>query len=302
MLDGVDPTALGLQASVLIPTRAGGSNAIGPETSESLTLGVVYTQNFTPAFDLDFSLTWFDIEVENTVEELNPQTILNRCYNDDPNLANALCRRITRRGVNPQNNTIARVDSSFVNLGLVTSKGYDVNIRYIDDFTLGGLFVDMAWTFTGTLYDELLEQIDSKAPIEDRVGEAGFPERAFVLRGDFTVGNWAASYRLRYIGKFARDPENVQQSTNAANRTACAALGGPDNCVRANAGGSQVYHDLSLSYDTDNWSVTAGLRNLFDEAPPLVDQGSGPTRLNYVVQSTYDLFGRRFFLNATRRW
>lgn len=302
VLDGVDPTALGLQASVLIPTRAGGSNAIGPETSESLTLGVVYTQNFTPAFDLDFSLTWFDIEVENTVEELNPQTILNRCYNDDPNLANALCRRITRRGVNPQNNTIARVDSSFVNLGLVTSKGYDVNIRYIDDFTLGGLFVDMAWTFTGTLYDELLEQIDSKAPIEDRVGEAGFPERAFVLRGDFTAGNWAASYRLRYLDKFARDPENVQQSTNAANRTACAALGGPNNCVRANAGGSQVYHDLSLSYDTDNWSVTAGLRNLFDEAPPLVDQGSGPTRLNYVVQSTYDLFGRRFFLNATRRW
>jgi len=302
VLDGVDPTALGLQANVLIPTRAGGSEDIGAETSESYTLGFVIQQTFTDAFDLDFSLTYFDIEVEDTVEELDPETILTRCYNDDPNLTNALCSRITRRGVNPENNTVARVDSSFVNLGLVTSAGYDMNIRYQDDFSLGNTFVDMQWTFTGTYYDELLEQIDVDAPVEDRVGEAGFPEMAFVLRGDFVIGNWAASYRARYLDGFARDPQDVQQSTNAANRTACDALGGPDNCFRKHFAGSTMYHDLSLTYESDDWSLTAGFRNLFDQEPPLIDQGSGPARMNYVVQSTYDLFGRRFFLNATKRW
>ena len=62
VLDGADPTALGLQAGVLIPTRAGGSDDIGPETSESFTFGFVYQQAFTEAFDLDLSLTYFDIE------------------------------------------------------------------------------------------------------------------------------------------------------------------------------------------------------------------------------------------------
>ena len=302
VLDGVDPTALGLQANVLIPTRAGGADDIGPETSESYTFGFVWTQNFTEAFDLDLSLTYFDIEVEDTVEELDPETILTRCYNDDPGLANALCSRVARRGVNPENNTVARVDSSFVNLGLVTSAGYDLNVRYSDDFTIGDTFVEMQWTLTGTFYDELLEQIDADSPVDDRVGEAGFPEEAFILRGNFNFGNWGASYRTRYIGDFALDADDVDVSTNRAGRTACAALGGPTTCVQANAGGSQMYHDLSLTYESDTWSVTAGMRNLFDKEPPLIDQGEGPTRFNYVVQSTYDLYGRRFFLNAEKRW
>ena len=300
--DGVDPTALGLQANVLIPTRAGGSSAIGAETSESFTLGFVYTQNFTDAFDLDVSLTYFDIEVEDTVEELDPETILFRCYNDDPNLSNALCSRIARRGVNPENNTVSRVDSSFVNLGLVTSAGYDLNIRYRDDFTIGDTFVEMQWTLTGTFYDQLKEQIDDQSPVDDRVGEAGFPDQAYLLRGNFNFGNWVASYRYRFIDDFALDPDDIDASTNRAGRTACAALGGPTNCILLGSGPTKDYHDLSLTYESDSWSLTGGIRNIFDESPPLIDQGQGPARMNMVVQSTYDLYGRRFFVNATKRW
>ncbi|EED34141.1 TonB-dependent receptor, plug [Luminiphilus syltensis NOR5-1B] len=302
VLAGVDPTALGLQANVLIPTTQGGSSDIGAETSDSFTLGFVYTQNFTDAFELDLSVTYFDIEVEDTVEELNPEVILDRCYSDDPDLANALCDRVIRRGVNPSNNTVARVDSSFVNLGLVTSSGYDVNVRFQNRFEVANTYVDMGWSLTGTIYDELLEQIDSEAPVEDRVGEAGFPEHSWILRGDFGVGNWLATYRARLIGEFSRDAENLQDSPNLPDRSACVALGGPDDCVRANAGGSETYHDLSLSYDADGWSATAGVRNVFDNQPPQIDQGSGPSRFNHLVQAGYDLFGRRMFLNVTKRF
>jgi iron complex outermembrane recepter protein len=188
--DGVDPTALGLQANVLIPTETGGSDDIGAETSESWTAGFVFSQPFTDAFDFDISVTYFSIDIEDTVEELNPTTILTRCYNDDPNLQNALCNRISRRGVNPENNTVALVDSSFVNLGLVTSQGYDINARYNDDFSLGNRLIDVALSLTGTHYIALEEQIDADSPIDDRVGEAGFPEWAWVFRGDFGFDNW----------------------------------------------------------------------------------------------------------------
>lgn len=308
VLDGVDPTALGLQANVLIPTETGGSTDIGAETSESWTAGFVFSQPFTEAFDLDLSVTYFNIEVEDTVEELDAVTILTRCYNDDPNLANALCSRVTRRGVNPENNTVALVDSSFVNLGLVTSKGYDINARFNDDFELGGRGVDVAVTLTATNYTALEEQIDAESPVDDRVGEAGYPEWAWVLRANFLMDNWELAWRSRFIGDFELDDEDVNISTNGTSSGACRILGGPFNtgangpCVDKAFGDSVFYHDLSLTYDRDEWSASLGVRNLLDEKPPLIDQGSGPARMNVVVQSTYDLYGRRAFLNVARRF
>ena len=305
--DGVDPTALGLQANVAIPTETGGSEDIGAETSESWTAGFVFSQPFTDAFDLDLSVTYFSIDIEDTVEELDAITILDRCYNDDPNLANALCSRVQRRGVNPENNTVALVDSSFVNLGLVTSKGFDINARYTDDFTIGNTAVDVLLTLTGTKYTALEEQIDADSPIDDRVGEAGYPEWAWVIRGDFGFGNWNLAWRSRFIDDFSLDPEDVRPSNNGA-ISACRIVGGPANiggngpCERKGHGDSVWYHDLSLSYNRDEWSATLGVRNLFDEKPPLIDQGMGPARMNIVVQSTYDMFGQRAFLNLTRRF
>ena len=106
--------------------------------------------------------------------------VLQRCYNDDPNLTNALCNRITRLGVNPSNNTVSRVDSSFVNLGLVTSKGYDINARYIDDFSIGDNFVEMEWSATGTNYSELKEQIDPESRPEGSLQFGGlYPTAPF---------------------------------------------------------------------------------------------------------------------------
>ena len=299
--DGVDPTALGLVANVLIPTQTVGSTNITAETSDSFTLGFVYSQDFTEAFDLDLSVTYFDIDVEDTVEELQAEEVIGGCYNDEPNLASPLCDRIQRIGQNPENNTIARVDSSFINLGLVTSKGYDINIRYNDDFNMFERFIDMQWSVTGTNYAELKEQIDPASPVEDRVGEAGFPEWSWVLRGNFQMDNWGLAWRSRFIGEFGLDPEDIDSSSNGI-RDACNYLGGPTTCIKAHAGDSVWYHDLSLSYDADEWTVTGGIRNLFDQEPPLIDQGQGPARMNMVVQSTYDLYGRRWFVNAARRF
>ncbi|MDZ7645510.1 MAG: hypothetical protein U5K76_15610 [Woeseiaceae bacterium] len=113
------------------------------------------------------------------------------------------------------------------------------------------------------------------------------------------TGNVA--WRSRFIGEFAKDEEDINVSTNSA-INACTVLGGPTDCIKAHAGDSVWYHDLSLTYEADEWSFTGGFRNLFDQEPPLIDQGEGPARMNMVVQSTYDLYGRRFFVNATKRF
>jgi iron complex outermembrane receptor protein len=298
--DGTDPEALGLQANVLIPTNTGGSDDITAETSDSLTAGFVFSQPWSDAFDLDIGVTYFDIEVNDTVEELDPTTILTRCYNDEDNLASPFCSRITRAGVNPENNTVGRVDASFVNLGLVTSTGYDINVRYVDDFEIGNKFWDLQATLTATHYDEQLEQIDDQAPVNDLVGEAGSPEWSWIARVDFNSGNWGLTYRARYIDGFELDAEDVVESTNLSRRDACRTQGGPDDCFDKHFGSTKVYHDLSATYQADGWAVSLGVKNMFDKEPPLISQSSGPARFNYVVQSTYDLYGRRAFLNLQK--
>lgn len=303
--DGVDPTALGLQANVLIPTETGGSSAIKAETSDSWTAGVVFTQDWTDAFDLDLSLTYFDIEVNDTVEEFDAEAILNGCYVQEPNFASPLCALVTRSGNAPSLNTIARVDESFINVGLVTSKGFDINARYQDTFEFGGRSFEFGALLTATKQDELLEQINTTSPIDDRVGEIGRPEWSWIARFDVSTGPWEFLWRTRFIDEFAKDAEDVDLSSNTATR-ACALLGGPvatsgrGPCISKHFGDSVTYHDLSATYVADNWSVTGGIRNIFDEAPPLIDQGQGPARLNIVVQSGYDLYGRRLFLTANR--
>lgn len=300
ILDQTDPTALGLQATVLIPTNTGGSDDITAETSDSFTAGFVLSQPWTENFELDFGITYFDIEVNDTVEELDSVTILTRCYNDEDNLASAFCDRITRRGVNPGNNTVGRVDASFVNLGLVTVAGYDINVRYVDDFSVGDKFWDVRATLTATKYDEQLVQIDDTSPINDSVGEAGSPEWSWIARIDLNTGNWGVTWRSRYVGGFQLDEEDIIQSTNSSRNDPCRTLGGPTDCFDKHAGGSTLYHDISATYVRDEWSVSLGIKNLADQKPPMIKQGSGPSRFNYVVQSSYDLYGRRAFLNLQK--
>ena len=300
--DGTDPTALGLVANVLIPTNTGGSDDITAETSESLTLGFIVSQPWSDGFDLDLGITYFDIQVNDTVEELDSATILTRCYNDEDNLASAFCGRVTRAGVAPANNTVGRVDASFVNLGLVTSTGYDINLRYLDDFSLFSRSWDIQATLTATKYEEQLTQIDDQSPIDNRVGLAGFPEWSGIARIDLSAGNWGITWRTRYISDFALDEEDVIQSTNRTRRDACQISGGPTDCFDKHFGGSTVYHDLSGTWQSDSWGVSVGIKNLADKSPPLIKQGSGPSRMNYVVQSTYDLYGRRAFVSVQKNF
>jgi iron complex outermembrane receptor protein len=57
-------------------------------------------------------------------------------------------------------------------------------------------------------------------------------------------------------------------------------------------------HTVSASYGQDNWAVTAGIRNVFDEAPPAVD-GAGVTQIRNVPLGVgYDLFGRTLFASV----
>ncbi|MBA6237587.1 MULTISPECIES: hypothetical protein [unclassified Colwellia] len=57
-----------------------------------------------------------------------------------------------------------------------------------------------------------------------------------------------------------------------------------------------------MTYKGEDFLVTAGIKNVFDKAPELVDLTTGLNRGNMVTSSGYNLYGRGFFLNASYRF
>ncbi len=300
--DGVDPTQLGLLATTGIPTTTGGNPDAQAETSDSFTFGVVFSQPWSDRYDWQLSATYFDIEINDTLRESNPAAILAQCYGGEPGLANPNCDRISRAGGNPATAVITNVDAAFINIGKLTSRGVDFNTRFRTD--LGGFLGGAELTVTAMLTRllEQKEQVNPEAPVRDFAGTIGTPKWRGNLSAAVDSGPWTGVWRMRYIGDAQQLDTPAFAAPSPAN--ACGILGAPEGvmCRDIDFVGSYFQHDVSLSYNRDDWGVTLGVANVFDRAPPIIGQGRGPARMNIVVQSGYDLIGRRAFLNLTKRY
>ena len=331
LTSGADVNLLGSAFTVAIPTSTGGAAGLLPETSESLTatLNVGLPMD---RFDFDVALTYFDIEIEDTVRALDPGTIVSRCYNDEPNLASPFCARVSRDRPNatPFNNFIAFVRAGFVNTGIETATGYDITTRFLMDFERFGV----NWSTATTFMDERLSQefppseadLDG-SPIVNDVGRIGNPEWTFQSTFAVNIGDsWDIVFQSRYWSDtaFAEGLANpvIIDSANGECVRGCPVGQKPDDLfgtewvdfgyfqssqIPLSVGPTrpvvdaegQWHHDIGISYNMEQGAVTLGVNNLLDEEPPLISQEAGPNRNNAVSSARYDLIGRSYFVNFT---
>jgi iron complex outermembrane receptor protein len=294
---GADPTILGLTASTTIPVTIGGnSRDLIAETSDSFTATLQFSPDVGENWDFDFAISYFDIEIEDTVRSIAATTIMTRCYEDAPNLSSPFCSRLERGGAatDPAFNFITAVDASFVNIGLETAQGYDFNTRLMTN--IGGW--QAAWTNALTIQTERDEQIFSEDPVEDLLEDFGVPEYRWTSVLSLARENWEFVWNLRYLSEthasrvasIDAECDSFDDATSIAGTTPTASV-----CTADEA----FYNDLAATYYADNWTVSVGVNNVFDEEPPIVDMGAGSNRLGRVTSSGYDQFGRTLFLNAT---
>ncbi len=295
--DGADPTILGILASTTIPVTIGGNATdLIAETSDSLTATLQFSPPISDSFDLDIAVSYFDIEIENTVRSINPTTIMTRCFEDAPNLASPFCSRLERSGVaaDPSFNFITTIDASFVNIGLETAQGIDLNTRL--GFNVGGW--DLTWSNAVTFQTERDEQIFPEDPVEDLIDDFGVPDTRWNSVVSVARNNWEFVWALRYladthasrVASIDAECDSFDDSTEIAGTTPTASV-----CTADEA----WYNDISATYAADTWSVSAGINNVADEEPPIVDMSAGSNRLGRVTSSGYDQFGRTLFVNAT---
>ena len=300
---GVDVTVLGTAGTTTIQTSTGGQIDLVAEESTSWTGTMTFSQPWTDRFDFDIAVTYYDISITDTVRELDATTIINRCYGDEPNLGSPFCDRISRNTTsNPSGQLINFVRSGFINVGLETARGLDFTTRLRAEFE--GVGEDTLFLTWNTGITRVLERQLILFPGEeaiDNVGRLGNPKWVGQSTTSFSYGNWDFLWQLRYIGETngAADllADTVFTDPILFLDYSTAELTTPKRTAEA-----KWYNDISLTRNFEGFTLTAGMNNVFDVKPPLIDGGAGPNRNNAVTSSGYDLYGRSFFMNASFRF
>ena len=293
LAQGFNPaTAPGSQTPV--PFFAGSNPDLLPETSESKTLGLVWSPGF--AQGLNLSLDWWQIRVESTIVADTPTQLLNDCYiQNDPSRCTAFTRDPTLGFVNT-------LEFSLLNAGFRETEGYDFDLSYrqptdFGDFTLN-------WQNTYTSRDELKTDTNPATPPQQLVGFATTPGVIGTFRLRSTLGlNWAlgafsAGWNARYFSSMketclqpALFPEECTDPGYVA--------GNPAQTRPVNRVGSNTFHDLQLRWNAPwNATVVLGANNVFDHVGPVMYT---QPNANVSYQGQFDI-GRFIYMRYQQRF
>lgn len=244
----------------------GGNPDLKPETSNSLTLGVVFQPKFLPGFDL--AVDYWDINIKDVITTFAYNRLLYLCV-DLPTIDNPYCDRIVREA--PLGNPVA-ISSFAINASRLYARGFDIGANYRRHVGGGQLSLNFKGTY-------LIEQVTETTPgisAGDVIADGHWQNPRF-------RGTLLASYQIGKVG-FALDTRFISASKYDVNTLSDEAY--PDNSVPA-----KVYNDFSVQYTiADNYRFTFGVRNVMNVKPPYM---AGIYRDNNI----HGIVGRYFYTN-----
>ena len=293
-LEGLDPTMLGLG---ITPGSAevfrAGNIGLDPETSFAYSGGIVLEQPFTDAFDLRFSATYWNIKVNGAVLTPTAQFLIDSCYTSANFPNDPFC---TRRVRDPNDMFLSEIDATPFNIAEDRASGIDINMSYNQDFTLGGEAFNVALDTVSTLSRRVndLTILPGAPPVFDEdAGEIGLPKWRSTATARLSWEDFTLFWQARHIGKQVDELE--ERPTNCFDP-----LNGVD-FPRCYTVPHTVFHDASVAWRKEAFTIRVGINNVFDKAPPQVDEDvGGIVDIRSVpIGVGYDLLGRRAFFNVT---
>ena len=267
--------------SVTVIGQGGAEAGLKAETSKNLTLGTVLQPTLGPDFgNFSLAVDYFRIEVNNGVSQLGAGTLATGCYNG---VHPEYCQFISREPFTGPGSGALSITQTYINVATDIVKGIDFVMRYDRDLGPGRL--DIGAQAIRTL--KRFNQNDPDFAGTDFVGSIGNPKWSGIGHVGYEVGPWYVRWGTEYIGKSSDDflvegdqdfPSNVYDFSV------------PDYWL----------HTATLRYETKRYSLTAGVRNVFDKKPPKItaEDPFVNSIANVPLQSAWDFRGRTFFVNA----
>jgi iron complex outermembrane recepter protein len=287
----------GVQPDNIIPTRSGGNVNLQEETSDTTTLGVVFSPTFLD--NLVVTLDYFDIKLDGAIAQLGggAQNTLNLCYLTVQDASSDFCQAVHR---NPASGSITvpySLDVLQANIGRLATIGYDLGARYGWDVGFGmegGSRFDITtqWTYTDKFTITPMQAVPAN---KNRcVGAYGstcgepIPQYKGVTRFSWTTGPLGVSLRHRFIDSVTTD-RIVLPKTAGLTPPLATTLTNPSF-------DAMNYFDLSATFDIgEKAEIYAGVNNVLDEDPPIVAGFGG---YGNTFPSTYDYAGMTVFMGV----
>ncbi|MCL1095148.1 TonB-dependent receptor plug domain-containing protein [Shewanella kaireitica] len=227
-----------------------------PEESESYTAGLVYSPSYVDGMSL--TVDYWRFKVQNAIARMDTQNGLNNCYAGDQ----AACEAFN---IGPDGD-LSNLTNSLTNVGYQDTSGIDFNLAYSFEA------LNLDWTVANdTTYLLNFEQdgVDYTNTIDGNFGAYAQVRNNFSIKAG--QDDWNVMYFNRYIGEM--DDLGAGTKVDAV-----------------------LYHNVSASYYiNDTWMLSAGVKNLTDEEPSTVSNGSD----GGTVPEVYDTIGRQYFAGVT---
>ncbi|TNE67602.1 MAG: TonB-dependent receptor [Alphaproteobacteria bacterium] len=289
---GVDPTALGLDPDYInrysVEVSTGGSETLTEERSTAYTYGIVFEQPFSDKFDLRFAATYYSVDIKDGVSSPSAAFMVARCYDnvEFPNATSAFCDRIDRGS----DGRISALDASFINIGQETSKGWDFNIYYQQDFEVASKTLGVSLDLRAM---NLREQVYSI--LDDTTDYAGWtfaPHWRATATLQLRYDDFGFNWNTRWI----EGGKDGAAGSYLANGAPCKGTG--VDCRPVNYTTNYNVHNASLTWNNGDFRVAVGVRNVFNQSPPKVDGAGVLSVRNVPIGVGYDLFGRSVFMTV----
>ena len=260
----IDPRT---NAQVAIRQFLSGNPNLKQETADTLSLGI----GLKPLRRLELSVDYYKINLKDAILSLQGAATINACTTTgDP----FFCNNIIRNSAG----TLTRVNAPYVNVGVLSAEGIDVEASYRVPVMSGELGLRAIGTYT------LHAKSGNGFGLVDRAGEVGTNNNGVNptprFRGSFTTsyqsGPFNGSVQLNYIapGKFD-----------------AAFVDGVD--IANNSIPARLYTNLNLAYSVDGgrFQFYGAVANLFNVTPPAVPSTTFFLPTNPAF---YDTIGRNF--------
>ncbi len=272
----------------------GGNLDLTPEESDTMSYGVVFQPRFAPG--LAITVDYFDIDIDNTISTIGANNTFTACYTVGNPQACGLIDRDALSGALWIGD--GNVIDTNVNIGTLSTKGYDVNVSYTG--LEMGRFGSLAFSLTGTYLEELITQPVPGLDIDPTDRERDW----YDCTGHYSTvcGIPNPQWRHRFRTSW-QTPWDVDLSATWRYFHNVTGLVGANESMPSNQLDYELpaesYFDLAANWAiTEKATVALGINNVLDDNPS-ISGAVGTTGNGNTFPQTYDALGRYVFLRAT---
>jgi outer membrane receptor protein involved in Fe transport len=302
--------AQNLQGNGIVSGSAFANFPIKPEQGKTFDFGAVYSPSWAPG--LSSTVDFWHLYLNNVITTVGVQSELDLCSAGNT----TFCQFIQRFPSGPNQGQLSNGTLQPTgNLGTTSTGGVDFSLNYkLPEFSFGKFSVGLNATYLKYFNEQTAPGTAGNVTYNDAghfmpfgsaqaaacpgaSGNCLFPRWKGQGYVNWQLGNWDASWRLRYIGRFQMGSKSPSQDVHPDGSCYYGSYCTVQGAVLKY--GATVYNDVSLGYNIEplNTRVEFGVNNLFDKQPPLLYANN--TLNANTDPSDFDLLGRYFFGRVT---